>query len=74
VVQPGQGPARAGARARERRQEAPAIIEKLQIAFYADAARIKVGDYFRLDARRKDVQGYESGPFMHFWNVWLDKR
>ena len=51
-----------------------AIIEKLQIAFYADAARIKVGDYFRLDARRKDVQGYESGPFMHFWNVWLDKR
>src|SRR5438093_672048 len=51
-----------------------AIIEKRQIAFYADAARIKVGDYFRLDARRKDVQGYESGPFMHFWNVWLDKR
>jgi peptide/nickel transport system substrate-binding protein len=51
-----------------------AIIEKLQTAFYADAARIKVGDYFRLDARRKDVQGYESGPFMHFWNVWLDKR
>jgi len=51
-----------------------AIIEKLQTVFYADAARIKVGDYFRLDARRKDVQGYESGPFMHFWNVWLDKR
>jgi len=51
-----------------------AIVEKLQTVFYADAARIKVGDYFRLDARRKDVQGYESGPFMHFWNVWLDKR
>jgi peptide/nickel transport system substrate-binding protein len=51
-----------------------AIIEKLQTVFYADAARIKIGDYFRLDARRKDVQGYESGPFMHFWNVWLDNK
>jgi len=51
-----------------------AIIEKLQVAFYADAARIKIGDYFRLDARRKEVQGYDSGPFMHFWNVWLDKK
>jgi peptide/nickel transport system substrate-binding protein len=51
-----------------------AIIDKLQTVFYADAARIKIGDYFRLDARRKDVQGYESGPFMHFWNVWLDNK
>ena len=25
-------------------------------------------------SRRKDVQGYESGPFMHFWNVWLEKK
>ncbi|HET7344163.1 MAG TPA: ABC transporter substrate-binding protein [Methylomirabilota bacterium] len=51
-----------------------AIVDKLQTAFYADAARIKVGDYFRLDARRKDVQGYDSGPFMHLWNVWLDRK
>jgi hypothetical protein len=20
------------------------------------------------------VQGFEPGPYMHFWNVWLDKR
>ena len=33
-----------------------------------------IHDYFRLDARRKDVQGFEAGPYMHFWNVWLDKR
>jgi ABC-type transport system substrate-binding protein len=51
-----------------------AIWEKVQAHFYADAARIKVGDYFRLDARRKDVMGYEPGPYMHFWNVWLDRR
>ena len=51
-----------------------ALWERVQTAFYADAARIKVGDYFRLDARRKDVAGYEPGPYMHFWNVWLDRR
>jgi len=51
-----------------------ALVEKIQAIFYADSARIKVGDYFRLDARRKHVQGYEAGPFMHLWNVWLDQR
>jgi peptide/nickel transport system substrate-binding protein len=50
-----------------------AVIEKIQAIFYADAPRIKVGDYFRLDARRKHVQGHEPGPFLHFWNVWLEK-
>jgi peptide/nickel transport system substrate-binding protein len=51
-----------------------AIWDKVQTVFYADAARMRLGDYFRLDARRKDVQGFESGPYMHFWNVWLDKK
>ena len=51
-----------------------AIWEKVQSAFYADAARIKIGDYFRLDAKRKDVQGYDPGPYLHFWNVWVDRR
>ena len=51
-----------------------ALAERLQTVFYADAARIKFGDYFRLDARRKDVMGYEPGPYMHFWNVWLAGR
>jgi len=51
-----------------------AMWEKVQTMFYAEAPRIKIGDYFRLDARRKDVMGYEPGPYMHFWNVWLDRR
>lgn len=50
-----------------------ALFEKIPTIFYADAARIKFGDYFRLDARRKEVQGYVPGPYMHFWNVWLEK-
>jgi hypothetical protein len=48
--------------------------EQVQTIFYAEAPRIKIGDYFRLDARRKHVAGYEPGPYMHFWNVWLDRR
>ena len=51
-----------------------AMWEKVQTLFYAEAPRLKIGDYFRLDARRKDVAGYEPGPYMHFWNVWLDRR
>jgi len=51
-----------------------ATWEKVQTVFYAEAPRLKIGDYFRLDARRKDVAGYEPGPYMHFWNVWLERR
>ena len=51
-----------------------ALWEKVQTIFYTEAPRLRIGDYFRLDARRKDVLGYEPGPYMHFWNVWLDKR
>ena len=51
-----------------------ATWEKVQSAFYADAGRIKIGDYFRLDAKRKDVQGYDPGPYLHFWNVWVERR
>ena len=51
-----------------------AMWEKVQTVFYAEAPRLKIGDYFRLDARRKDVAGYEPGPYMHFWNVWLERR
>jgi hypothetical protein len=27
-----------------------------------------------MDGRRADVQGYLPGPYMRFWNVWLDRK
>ena len=50
-----------------------ALWERLQAIFYEDAARIRLGDYFRVDARRKELQGFRPGPYMAFWNVWLEK-
>jgi peptide/nickel transport system substrate-binding protein len=47
--------------------------ERIQTIFYEDAARIRLGDYFRVDARRKELQGFRPGPYMHFWNVWLER-
>jgi peptide/nickel transport system substrate-binding protein len=47
------------------------LWERVQVLMYEDAARMRLGDYFRLDARRKDVQGFRPGPYMHFWNVSL---
>ncbi len=51
-----------------------AIWEKIQALFYEEAPKIRLGDYFRLDARRKDVHGHRPGPYLHFWNVWLEKK
>ncbi len=50
-----------------------AMWERVQTLMYEDAARMRLGDYFRLDAKRKEVQGFRPGPYMHFWNVWLEK-
>jgi peptide/nickel transport system substrate-binding protein len=50
-----------------------ALWERVQTLFYEDAARIRLGDYFRVDARRKELHGFRPGPYMYFWNVWLEK-
>jgi peptide/nickel transport system substrate-binding protein len=50
-----------------------AIIDKIQAIFYEDAARMRLGDYFRMDFKRKELRGFEPGPRMHFWNVWLSQ-
>jgi len=43
----------------------------VQTIFYEDVGRIKFGDYFALDAVRKDVRGFQSTPELYFWNAWL---
>jgi peptide/nickel transport system substrate-binding protein len=50
-----------------------ALWERIQTIFYEDAARIRLGDYFRVDARRKELQGFRNSPYMSFWNVWLER-
>ncbi|MBI3636472.1 MAG: hypothetical protein HY216_09730 [Candidatus Rokubacteria bacterium] len=47
--------------------------ERVQVLFYEDVGRIKLGDWFNLDGLRRDVRGFKSTPELHFWNVWLTK-
>ncbi len=50
-----------------------ALIERVQAIFYEDVGRIKFGDYYPLQAMRKDLRGFRPGPFLYFWNAWLAK-
>jgi peptide/nickel transport system substrate-binding protein len=50
-----------------------ALIERVQAIFYEDVGRIKLGDYYPLQAMRKDLRGFKPGPFLYFWNAWLAK-
>ncbi len=50
-----------------------ALIERVQAIFYEDVGRIKLGDYYTLQAMRKDLRGFKAGPFLYFWNAWLAK-
>ncbi|MEK7385050.1 MAG: ABC transporter substrate-binding protein, partial [candidate division NC10 bacterium] len=48
-----------------------AMWEKVQLLFYEDVGRVKFGDFFTLEATRKELRGFQSTPEMAFWNVWL---
>src|SRR5229473_3469858 len=50
-----------------------ALIERVQAIFYEDVGRIKLGDYYTLQAMRKDLRGFKAGPFLYFWDAWLAK-
>ena len=45
-----------------------AVIERIQAVFYEDVGRIKMGDLFIMYVTR-DLRGFESSPFLHFWNA-----
>jgi peptide/nickel transport system substrate-binding protein len=48
-----------------------AMWEKVQLLFYEDVGRIKLGDWFGLQVLRKDVRGYVTSNEQPFFNVWL---
>ena len=48
-----------------------ALIDRVQVIFYEDVGRVKLGDYFLLDVVRKDLRGFHSTPELYFWNAWL---
>jgi peptide/nickel transport system substrate-binding protein len=50
-----------------------AQIERLQAIFYDDVGRVKLGDYFTFQVTRKELRGFRSSPYVHFWNAWLSK-
>jgi peptide/nickel transport system substrate-binding protein len=48
-----------------------AMWEKVQLLFYEDVGRIKLGDWFGLQVHRKDVRGILTSNEAPFFNVWL---
>jgi peptide/nickel transport system substrate-binding protein len=48
-----------------------ALVEQIQMVFYEDVGRVKLGDAFLLDVARKEVRGLEPALDLSFWNVWL---
>jgi peptide/nickel transport system substrate-binding protein len=48
-----------------------AIWEKIQLLFYEDVGRVKLGDYFSLQAVRSEVRGFRNTNETNLWNVWL---
>jgi peptide/nickel transport system substrate-binding protein len=49
-----------------------AIVERLQAIFYEDVGHVKIGDYFTLDAARRELRGdFRTAPRLYFWNSWL---
>ncbi|MBI2162313.1 MAG: ABC transporter substrate-binding protein [Candidatus Rokubacteria bacterium] len=49
------------------------LWERVQQLFHEDVGRIKFGDYFSLDAVRRELKGFLSTPELYFWNAWIDK-
>jgi peptide/nickel transport system substrate-binding protein len=50
-----------------------AAWEKVQAAFYEDAALIKFGDFLPLAVMRKELRGHQPTVEMAFWNAWLTR-
>ncbi len=40
---------------------------------WGDVPFIKIGDYFLLSTRSKNLKNFDEGPFTFFWNCYLEK-
>jgi len=49
------------------------IADEMVCQFYEDAAVMKYGDFFLLDAATKDLKGYIPTVENVFWEAWLDR-
>jgi peptide/nickel transport system substrate-binding protein len=48
------------------------LVDRLQTLLYEDVGRIKLGDYFTLDAARRQLRGeFRTAARLYFWNSWL---
>ncbi|HEX2483280.1 MAG TPA: hypothetical protein VHQ69_15485 [Methylomirabilota bacterium] len=52
----------------------PGMLRGPAARWRAGAPRGKNVMAISMDGRRADVQGYQPGPYMRFWNVWLDRK
>ena len=49
-----------------------AIVDRIQTVFYDEVGSVKLGDYFTLDAARRELRGdFRTSPRLYFWNSWL---
>jgi peptide/nickel transport system substrate-binding protein len=52
-------------------RERQALMDKIQVLFYEDVGRVKLGDAFWLDVSRRELRGVRATYDLAFWNVWL---
>ena len=49
-----------------------ALVDQIQAIFYEDVGQVKLGDYFGLDAVRRELRGdFRTAPRRYYWNSWL---
>lgn len=47
-------------------------LDALQAYFWEEVPLLKVGDFFVLSVKTKEVKGLEGTAFPFYWNVWKE--
>jgi peptide/nickel transport system substrate-binding protein len=49
-----------------------ALVDQIQAVYYEDVGQVKLGDFFGLDAVRRELRGeFRTAPRRYLWNSWL---